>query len=1031
MFFGGFGRCSNDRAPENQESASTQSMRLGFLRHRLVSVAIIAAALVGSNNLPAISELELQDSNPASTGSPTPHFEERILPILQVNCVRCHDSQTKMAGLDLSSREGLFKGSASGRVLVAGEPKDSRLLEVIQEGLMPADGRTRLSDEEIETIRAWIERLGGAGVAEAESGLPDVTHHDIVPIMLLHCTACHGERYQEGGLDLRNRASMLKGGKSGPAMVLGKPDDSLILKLVREGEMPPNEREVEANVRTMRASEIDLLERWITLGAPEAPTAEVERSGNRIDASLGREAQPFWAFQSVPEVEVPKLEEVEDRARVRNPIDAFIVRKLDKRGLSLSPEADPLTLIRRAYFDLTGLPPEPEEVERFLADKAPHAYEKLIDRLLASRRYGERWARYWLDLAGYEDWPHAYRYRDYVIRSFHADKPYDRFLQEQIAGDELADYESVQVVDQGIMDNLVATGFLRMAPDSTGVRLTNFVKDRVQVISDEIAILSSSVLSLTVQCARCHDHKFDPISQSDYYRLAATLKGAFDEHDWLPPKFSDDPNRPALVKESRLLPYVTPLANPLRLDTERRKREANNDKLRKEIGALRAVLEEKAKPLKENIISRRLAKVPQVLHEDLRKMLDTPSAERSEFQKYLAEKFEESFEIHAEELNAMDAGYRKAAEEMGKRIKVLQSRVLPEPRIRALWDRGKPSPTYVLRRGEPMSPGRWVQPGVPAFLAGDRIPFEVKPPWTGAQKTGRRLALARWLTHPDHPLTARVMANRIWKHHFGRGIVQTLGNFGHTGARPTHPELLDWLAGEFMQLGWSMKAMHRLIMTSATYRQTSTVGPTQSNIDPDNLLLSRMPMRRMEAEVLRDTLFVVAGRLNETPFGPADPVQEREDGLATSIGGDQGWRRSIYIEQHNTHRRGQSKPTILEKFDFPQMTPNCVERVESTAVPQALHLLNNRLVHDLSESFASRVKSEVGSDPQRQIERAYLIALSRPPGDDEKSAGLEALTELGQVAEQRLNADQEGTSIRPLAKFCHTLINSAGFIFID
>ena len=308
MFFGGLGRRSNDRAPENQESASTQRMRLGFLRHRLVSVAIIAAALVGSNNLPAISELEPQESNPAATGSPTPLFEERILPILKVNCVRCHDSQTRMAGLDLSSREGLFKGSASGRVLVAGEPEDSRILEVVQEGLMPADGRTSLSDEEIGTIRAWIEKLGGAEVAEAESDLPEVTHHDIVPIMLLHCTACHGERYQEGGLDLRNRASMLKGGKSGPVMVPGKPDESLMLKLVREGKMPPKEREVEASVRATRSSEIDLLERWIALGAPEAPAAETEHSGTQIDAPLGGEAQPFWAFQSVPEVEVPKVE---------------------------------------------------------------------------------------------------------------------------------------------------------------------------------------------------------------------------------------------------------------------------------------------------------------------------------------------------------------------------------------------------------------------------------------------------------------------------------------------------------------------------------------------------------------------------------------------------------------------------------------------------------------------------------------------------------------------------------------------------
>jgi hypothetical protein len=616
---------------------------------------------------------------------------------------------------------------------------------------------------------------------------------------------------------------------------------------------------------------------------------------------------------------------------VRNPIDAFIQRRLERQGLTPAPEADRATLLRRASFDLTGLPPEPAEVRAFLADRAPDVYERLIDRLLASPRYGERWARFWLDLAGYADSegkreqdlprPHAWRYRDYVIRALNADKPYSRFLLEQLAGDELADYEGAPEITPELYDNLVATGFLRMAPDATWANITGFLPDRLEVIADEMDVLGSGVLGLTLKCARCHDHKFDPIPQRDYYRLLAVFKGAYDEHDWLKPDV-----RPGLgpvsadVLGGRHLPYVT-------------------------------------------------------------------TAER------------------------------RAWGARGDRPKV------PEPRVQALWDRGEPSPTYVYRRGDPLRPGRLVGPGVPSVLTDGKTPFEVKPPWPGAKKTGRRLAFARWLTRPDHPLTARVAVNRLWKQHFGTGLVKTLGNFGRAGTPPTHPELLDWLAREFVRQGWSLKAMHRLMMTSATYRQSSAVTAERHKADPDNTLCSRMPLVRLDAEQIYDTLLQAAGRLDPVPFGPADAVQARPDGLATPAETARGRRRLVYVQQAR-----KRLATHLETFDAPNMNPNCLERRESTVAPQALYLMNNGMVLRLAEDFAARVSREAGADPARQVERVYLLALGRPPGDEEKGAGVAALKAFARA----WAGHQAGAAERKaLATYCHAVLNSAAFLYVD
>jgi mono/diheme cytochrome c family protein len=948
----------------------------------------------------------------AKSPAQAPRFETDVRPIFKAHCTRCHGEKSRKGGLDLRNREGVLQGSESGPVIVPGKALESLLFQVVHRGKMPPKNKDQLSKAEVQTIRHWIQ--AGAPAAGNTGTVPpavaQVSQHDIIPLMLRHCTACHGGRRKEAGLDLRSRAAMLKGGKSGPALRPGNPDQSLMLKKIKAGAMPPFRQLMSANVTPMTAREQDRLAQWIAQGAPEAPT-ETSGAGTRPDPVVTDGDRKFWAFRPPAAVSIPSVRHAD---RIRNPVDSFILNKLEAKGLTLAPEADRLTLLRRATIDLTGLLPEPDEIQAFLADRDPNAYERLIDRLLASQRYGERWGRYWLDLAGYADSdghfgdtirPYAYRYRDYVIRSFNADKSYDRFLLEQIARDELAIYEHASVITSQLMDNLVATGFLRLAPDGTNPIELNYVQERLDVITDEMEIFSSAVLGLTFQCARCHDHKYDPIPQRDYYRLLAVFKGAYDEYDWLRPV-------------DRVLPHVVP--------EERLKQQAHNRRLQERIGALRQAPDRQAQSLRQKYQEQRLAKLPEVLRADLRRMLATPPQKRSAVQRYLAEKFEKSLRFDPVELQRLDAGFKKLAEETARKTAALQEQLLPGAGILALWDRGEPSPTYIYRQGDFHKPGRLVEPGVPSVLTDGRKPFVVKPPWRGAKKTGRRLALARWLTRPDHPLTARVMVNRIWKHHFGRGLVATLDNFGHTGARPSHPELLDWLAREFVRRGWSIKAVHRLLMTSQTYRQACVRRPETEKRDPDIRLLARMPLQRMQGEVLYDSLLQVAGRLLATPFGMPDAVQVQPDGLVTPAGTAHGWRRSIYVLQ-----RRKEIPTLLENFDFPQMTPNCIERFPSTVSSQALTLMNDAWIHRLAAAFARRVRKEGGTDPARQIERVYLIALSRPPTSQERAIGLQALARLTEAWRKTGRTGQEAPAQRALSSYCHAIMNFAAFLTID
>jgi hypothetical protein len=395
----------------------------------------------------------------------------------------------------------------------------------------------------------------------------------------------------------------------------------------------------------------------------------------------------------------------------------------------------------------------------------------------------------------------------------------------------------------------------------------------------------------------------------------------------------------------------------------------------------------------------------------------------------------------------LNADFKMLVQSTSSQIKCLKRELRPdEPFIHALWDRGEPTPTYILRRGNYLSPGKQVEPGVPAVLTEGKSPFSIQPPWPGARQTGRRLAFARWLVKPDNPLTARVMVNRIWKHHFTNGIVKSLDNFGRAGQRPTHPELLDWLASEFIQKAWSMKAMHRMIMTSSTYRQSSQVTAQHGQLDLDNRLLSRFPLRRLEAEALRDALLFVSGKLDLTPFGPAEKVERRDDGLVTSIGTEKGSRRSIYVLQHRTQ-----SSTFFDDFDLPQMAPNCIERTVATVAPQALHLLNNKTIHSWATAMADLIIQDIGTDRDSQVRRAYEMALGRQPDAVELETTVKSFEELrekwrGAIQKAELPAPQPGTTTPPVEKklsideqimrrsltnLCHALMNSAEFIYID
>jgi hypothetical protein len=858
---------------------------------------------------------------------------------------------------------------------------------------------------------AFITALAAyASVACAEEAKAPDFEKDVFPVLQAKCLGCHGAEKRKAKLDLRTKAGMLKGGESGPDLVPGSAEKSELWRKISSGKMPP------AGEKKLLESEKALIREWIEAGAKDSGAAA--QTADTADKEVTDADRDFWAFKKPIRPSIPP---VVAKDRARNSIDMFILAALEKKGLTLSPEADKLTLLRRAAFDLTGLPPTPREIEEFLGDKSAEAYEKLIDRLLAAPRYGERWGRHWLDLAGYADSEGildadyvrsaAWRYRDYVIRAFNDDKPYDRFLQAQIAGDELVDYwtafQTQKELSPEVVEGLVATGFLRCASDTSRpdfVNIKNAPGYYYQTLDDTVRIVASSTLGMTVQCAKCHSHKYDPIPQTDYYRLQAVFMSVYRPGQWV-------------AQADRHL-FVASAVQ------EKAKNE-HNGRIDALVAGLRKESAELNKVFGERLLNERLAKLPEAIRDDVKTSLATDPAKRTDVQKYLAGKFQNELRpldpnVLVKALSDTYPEFKTKFQEVESKIKAEEGKRITFPEIRAAYDLPGEVKTPLLRRGDYLNPGPEVQPGTLAVLATTK-PFVWMPPGKEAKTSGKRMAFANWLTQPDHPLTARVAVNRIWLEHFGEGLVATPDNFGHAGSPPSHPELLDWLATEFTTSGWSVKAMHRLILTSNAYRQTSTVDPVvhakAKQVDPDNRLLWRQRLRRLQAESLRDSILSVAGTLNGAAFGPPAPVQRKGDGEVVTQADMAGNRRSIYLQV----RRSQPL-TLLQVFDQPVMETNCTRRSVSTVSSQALTLLNSDFMIQQAAAFADRVMKE---RPSEVADHAVLLAFGRPITETER---VKLNTFLETQAAKYKGAD---ASRRAAADLCQMLLSANEFAYVD
>lgn len=931
----------------------------------------------------------------ASVAAPqqSPTFQNDILPVLRNRCGKCHSARTREGELNLLSKAGLQAGGESGEPLF--EEESSLFLQRIAEGEMPPEGEPPLAASELKLIRRWVKTGAAARFAVRDER---VHQHQILPVVLLRCATCHGAQRTMGGFDARTVVSMRRGGKSGPAIVQGDPDNSLMIQRIESHACPPRSQLLKYFVRRPEKSETELLRKWISAGTPIVDIVP-DVATTDPDPLVTDEDRQHWSFRPLS---------VSDHDPQLSP-DDFINRRLSKAGLSMAPRASRSTLIRRAWFDLTGLPPGVDDWQRWRADPSRDWFARMVDHLLASPGYGERWGRYWLDVAGYSDSEGgvsadpvravAWKYRDYVINALNADKPYDQFLIEQLAGDELLDVENASVVTPEMVEYLTATGFLRMSIDQTGSRTMNYVPERLGVIDDAMNVVASSVMGLTIACARCHSHKYDPIPQRDYYRFKAVFQGAFDEHDWLTfrNRFRDidTPERVQHVRE----------VNPA---------------LQKQLNKLESA--RRAAELSVNLELLRHHYPAQSEDDRIEtlKALKIADNNRNQTQRTLVEMLQT---VQVIPFNRQPDTVREAQghlDRMVREIKSVRRQMAPPVRIRALWDRGEPSPTYLLRRGEHTLASTLVGPGVPSVLTDGRTPFPCEPPFPdGTPKTGRRLALARWLTQPNHPLTARVMANRVWQHHFGAGLVRTPENFGLQGEAPTHPELLDWLAASFVSSGWSLKQLHRTILLSETWKQSSRVSEQAENADPQNRLWSHAQLRRLDAEAVRDSLLSISGRLDLTPGGPPDTVTTALDGEVTADALPSGnWRRSVYLQLRRTEM-----PSLLKTFDYPEMGPNCVTRTVSVVSPQSLLLLNNRRVRELSDSFATRVLNAADGDPVTQMKIAWQRAFGRSPEDQELMSAQSAMNALVQA--------WDGNKEAAFRTWCHTLLNSAEFLYVD
>ena len=741
-----------------------------------------------------------------------------------------------------------------------------------------------------------------------------------------------------------------------------------------------------------------------------------------------------WAFKRPERPAPPRVLRQEV---TRTPVDLFITARLEAQGLALSPEAERSTLIRRVAIDLTGLPPTPAEIETYLSDPAPGAYERMVDRFLASPRYGERWGKYWLDAAGYADSngyrhadsnrPLAYRYRDYVIRALNSDTPFDRFVKEQLAGDELVGFTPDGDVTEEMIGPLVATHFLRNSPDGSEGSDGNpdeLRLDRYHVLEGVVQNTMNCLLGVRIECARCHDHKFEPISQREYYELQAIFF----------PAYCPEPFDRWRSPSKRIISVGTA--------KERKEHELTTTRIQEELKALRAEIESAARPLHRPLIEERLqAQGAELSEADRMSVLEaweTPMGERSDQQKTLLAKHEKSVKVDNKAVAERFPDFASLLAEKEGPIAALEKKMPPPlKKLSVLVETDpEPLPHHLLIRGSYTDYGPEVVPGIPAALTNAENNYDLEPRPPATISTGRRTALARWLTSAGNPLTARVQVNRIWQHHFGKGLVATSDNFGLSGSPPTHPELLDHLAVEFIESGWSTKALHRLILTSAVYRQESAFRAEAFARDPENLWLWRYPVRRLDAEAIRDSMLAVAGTLDQQRFGPYVPVKQVKNGSIIVESKDPAvQRRSVYIQQKRT-----AVLSMLEVFDAPAMVHNCSRRNVSTVPLQSLTLLNSGFSVACSEEFARRVLRQARGADDERLSHAYLLAVGRNPTAVEKAALKEFLAAERKLYSASTRSGEESGSTPQAERstedlvwteLCQMILASSAFLYIE
>ena len=832
------------------------------------------------------------------------------------------------------------------------------------------------------------------------------------PVLLEQCGKCHGTdpKKVKGGLKVLSRADLLTGGEAGPAVVPGSPEKSLLVQVIKydgEMKMPPKGK--------MRDADIAAITEWVKAGAPWPDSGSATTTTPKPTGPLFTEEQKqFWAYQPVK----PPTPDAT--------IDSLHQAKLTAAGLKPAAPADKRTLIRRVTYDLTGLPPTPEEIDAFEKDSSPDAYSKVVNRLLDSSAYGERWGRHWLDVARYADsngldentaFGNAWKYRDYVIRSFNADKPYDTFLKEQIAGDLLPPTDSEQVRK----DRLTALGYLAI-----GAKLLaepDKQKMLIDIADEQLDTLGKGVMGLTLGCARCHDHKFDPLPTRDYYSLLGI--------------FTSTRTMQGLGTVAKA--FERPLGEPEKPDVAAARKKL--DGVRKQMRDLdKKIAAEKDADKKKELTAKKDKLTADTL--ELEKLVPDVRLERLRTE---VRDIEAKFGKTKETEKAKREELHNEAEKRRAEIKVLEKSVVP-PDFALGVEEGsaggygtQPRNIYVQIRGNYVSPGEEAPAQFLRIIAGEKAANFVstapnpadklepaKTRFGSTRSASGRLELANWLTDGKHPLTARVFVNRVWQHHFGEGIVRSVDNFGKLGDRPTHPELLDWLAHEFVTHGWSVKHLHRVILLSAAYRQAGTHDAKSALADPDNRLLWRFPRQRLEAEAIRDGILAVAGTLDRTPGGTLLETKNFE-----YVTTDQSGNKAKY----DTTRRSVYLPVIrnnvfafFQTFDFPDPSTMSGKRVSTVVAPQALYLLNSPFVRTQAKAFAERIlKAE--SDDAARVALAYRLAFGRPATAEEVTQSLGFVKDF----EGSLTAENDAPTrkAKAWAGLCQAIFASNEFVYVE